>query len=32
MLHYGGDELFDVHETFNLGADDQNYMTKPKIC
>ena len=25
MIHYGGDELFDVYETLNVGVYDQNY-------
>ena len=25
MLHYSGDDVFEIYETLNLGADDQNY-------
>ena len=25
LLHYSGDEVFEIYETLNLGADDQNY-------
>ena len=25
LLHYSGDDVFEIYETLNLGADDQNY-------
>ena len=25
LLHYSGDEVYDIYETLNLGADDSNY-------
>ena len=25
LLHYSGDDVFEIYETLNLDADDQNY-------
>ena len=25
LLHYSGDDVYEIYETLNLGADDQNY-------
>ena len=31
LLHYAGDEVFEIYETSNLGADESNYDATKKV-